>query len=980
LAACRGAGWLAAAVVLSQAAWAQMPAARLASIFPAGAKQGTTLEVTITGADLELASKLHFTHAGITAVPKTRDPNTFEKGPQPVPNQFVVTVAPEVPQGVYEVRAASKFGLSNPRLFAVGTRPELIEKEGNNAFEQATEITVESVVNGQANGGTDVDYFKFQAAAGQRIIIDCQARRLDSRMDATLALYDQRGQQLDSDRDTNGRDPLIDFTAPADGIYYLRVYDFVYGGGGDYVYRIALSTGPYIDFILPPAGQPGTRQQFTLYGRNLPGGAPAEVAIAGKQLQKLAVEIDVPGGPAAEQLTAKSLIVEPEGAGLDGFEYQFVSPQGVSNPVLIGYAAGPIVLEQEPNNDPAAPQAVTLPCEFVGRFEKPRDIDSVSFEAKANQTYWLEIIAQRFGVPTDPYFIVQRVVKDDKGNVSVSDIREADDTQPNVGGIQFNTSSGDPGLAVTFPADGTYRILLRDLYNRGEPRYVYRLTIRPARPDFRLAAGPSFPNNQNITNTWSTLLRKGGAEMLQVYLFRREGFDGEVTVSAEGLPQGVSSAPVTIGPGMNSAPLVLVAAEDAPEWAGSIRIVGKAKIGDAEVTREARGASVVFPAPQQNLTAYARMTNDIALAISKNEVDFFVATIGEGKPLEMSRAGKLEIPVKMVRRNNFKGNVQFNVIGQPQNLQVQNFALNGDQVDGKLVINIPTNVPLGTFTFYMQGVTQVPYARNADLAAAAEEAKKEIEKIAADMAAAAKKAADDAKAAGDAKVAADKAAAEAAAAAQKAAEALKQAKAKADAEQGNQAAQDAKAAAEKAAAEADKAAADAAAKAKEAAEAKAAADKAAAEADARSKAAEQEKQARTKTATDLANAAKPNNINVFAPSTTITLKITAAPISVAPLAAATLKQGGKIEVPVDITRLYGHNEQVTLELQTPGVQGLKVTNAPIPAGQAQAKITLEAAANASVGTFRLPLRLTVPFNGQNIQVTQELPLTIEKGA
>jgi hypothetical protein len=84
-----GCGAVLALVIFSGAmdqAVAQLPVARLNTVFPAGGKQGATFEVTITGTDLEQASKLLFTHAGITATPKTRDPNPFEQGPQVVPS------------------------------------------------------------------------------------------------------------------------------------------------------------------------------------------------------------------------------------------------------------------------------------------------------------------------------------------------------------------------------------------------------------------------------------------------------------------------------------------------------------------------------------------------------------------------------------------------------------------------------------------------------------------------------------------------------------------------------------------------------------------------------------------------------------------------------------------------------------------------------------------------------------------------------
>ena len=52
---------------MPDAAAQQLPRARLTSIFPAGGQQGTTLDVTVAGGDLDGANALTFSHSGITA-------------------------------------------------------------------------------------------------------------------------------------------------------------------------------------------------------------------------------------------------------------------------------------------------------------------------------------------------------------------------------------------------------------------------------------------------------------------------------------------------------------------------------------------------------------------------------------------------------------------------------------------------------------------------------------------------------------------------------------------------------------------------------------------------------------------------------------------------------------------------------------------------------------------------------------------------
>ena len=1002
--------WLFLLAAAPNALLAQLPAARLSAVCPSGGKSGTTFDVTIAGSDLDEVTKLHFSHPGITATQKTTPPGPADKGPQPVANQFSVAIAADVPPAMYEARAIGRYGISSPRAFTVGELPELIEQGANNSPAQALEVPLGATVNGQANAQA-YDYYKFSAQKDQRIVIDCWAQRIDSRMDATLAVYDAGGKELATSRDVNRRDPLVDVQIPADGVYTIRVHDFIYAGGPEYFYRLNIGTAPYIDFIFPPAGQPGTTGKFTLFGRNLPGGtAVAGLAIEGRPLEQLPVDITVPGGAAAQQLNINGM-VDPEGTSIDGFEYRLKSAQGTSNPVLIGIAAAAVVAEQEPNNDPAKAQKVALPCEFVGQFNPRGDRDWFTFEAKKGDVYTLEVISQRQGVATDPQMIVQRVQVNDKGVETVTDLQEADDLATSIGGNAFNTRTDDPSYRFVAPDNGTYRILIADLYQRGNPRYTYRVSIHPELPDFRLVAVPLFVNPQqnNQAQAGVPLLRKGGHASVNVLCFRRDGFAEEVTVSATGLPAGVTCPDVVLGPGQNAAALVFSAADDAAEWAGPIQIVGKSKIAGAEVVREARPGNVVWPsAPQvQNASPDARLARDLALAVSGHEAAPYTVKVAEAKVWEMSRAGKLEIPIKVTRRGDFKGALAMTAAGLPPNAKVNNFNIDGNTTEMKVQLELPNNTPVGTFTFYLNAQSQVSYKRNPQAQAAAEAAKKEVDALLAKANEEAKKAtqakaeadklateaAAQIKKTADARAAADKLAVDSMAAAKAALEKAQQAKAAAEKEAANPALQEAKAAAEKAAAEAEgkakaaaeaqaaavKAMAEADAKAKATTEAKAAADKAAAEAAEKVKAITAAQAAAAKRMQDAANLSKANNVNAIEPSSTIVVKVTPAPITLAaPAEAAKIKQGEKLEVPLTITRLYGYKDPVEVEAVVPqGVANIKIAKVTIPADQTAGKLTFEAAANATAGNHTFTLRATAKFNGQNLPVDQPLPVMVE---
>ena len=832
----------------SQMLWAQLPATRLGSIFPPGASPGKTIEVTIAGADLDDVNTLQFSHPGITAKQKTAEPGPFEKGPQGVTNQFVVTLAANVPLGYHEVRAVGKYGVSNPRTFVVGNVAAAVETEPNNNAKQATEVTYPTIVHGVANATADVDCYKLKVNAGQRVIVDCRAVRIDSRMDAIVTVYDAAGRELGDSRASRRRDPLVDFTVPATGEYYIKVRDSQFRGGADFFYRLSVGLLPHIDFIFPPAGAASSNGQYTVYGRNLPGGQPAGLSVDGRPLQKITASIPLPTVEAAQTVKVNTLL-EPEEAGIDGIEYLVKGPQGTSNPHLLGIATAPVVVEKEPNNTAQLSQKVTPPCEIAGQFYPRGDEDWITFDAKKGDVYTIEVISQRLGLVTDPSIVIQQVTtkppakEGEEPQITVSQLARVDDLTARVGGADFDARHDDPVYRFTAPADATYRVLLSDALSllHSDPRNVYRLAIRPEKPDFRLVAVP-------VGSQSSLLLRKGGRGLVQVVAFRRDNFQGEIQLTVTGLPAGVTCPPVTIGPARNSATLVLIAADNAAAGIGKLQISGKSTVGTTAVTRLARFGSATWPLParqgnQPQLSGAARLAQSIALSVSADESEPVTFAAGENKIYETSRAGIVKVPCTLTRRT-FKGKVDIVAAGIPANIDAKQISIAPNATTGSFQLILKPNTPAGTYTFYLSGLIQpLPYSRNPEAAKAAAERKKEVDKIAADATAAAKLAT-------TAKAAADKAATDTATAvntATTAKTAADTAKVSADTA--------AKAAATKATAAA-KVVTDTAAVVKAATAAKTTADTAKTAADAAAKVAATKATAAAKDATDTANVVK----------------------------------------------------------------------------------------------------------------------------
>ncbi|TWU09073.1 hypothetical protein CA54_43130 [Symmachiella macrocystis] len=618
-------------VMLANMSHAQLPQNRMYAIFPPGGQAGAKVDLTITNsADGDEVSGLYFSHPGISAEQKTQVVNGREV---PVANQFQIRIDEKVPPGVYDVRSSGLFGMSNPRTFVVGTHGEVQEAEANNTPETATAIQQGAVVNARSNAAGDIDFFKFPATKGQRLIIECRAKRIDSRMDATLELYDPNGRRVAFSRNEMRGDPLIDYTIPADGEYLLRVYDFLYQGNNDYIYRLLVHAGPHIEFVLPPAGVPNTTGEFTLYGQNLPGGQPSGMVVSGSELEKLAVKIPVPADPTELQ---PGTYLQPYEASVDGFSYRLDTPQGPTNSVLIQFARSAAQLEAEPNNEAAQATKITVPGEAAGQFQARNDVDYYQFEAKAKAVYWIEVFGQRIGSTVDPMLIIDQVTLDKDGKETVKRLTAQDDVGTNLGSQGFDTRTDDPAFRFVAPADGIYRIQVRDRYfeSRGDPRLVYRIEVRNEDPDFRLVALPRPPvlaaNAAGLPATWDLALRKGDHTELEVLAFRQDGFKGAIDVTVAGLPAGVTCPVATIGPGQNSTRLMFTSTEDASKWMGPIQIVGKVRKNDPAALKAERDARTALdklanslPATQQTAdTATAALTTvqkTLAEQLKKNE-------------------------------------------------------------------------------------------------------------------------------------------------------------------------------------------------------------------------------------------------------------------------------------------------------------------------------------------------------------------------
>ena len=725
---------LCASTVLAQPQ--NLPSPLVQSVFPAGAQAGTTVDVAISGTDLDGPTGLLFSHPGLRGEfvpPPPPDPKKMPSQDQLAraasrgPHNFKVTVAKDVPLGLHDVRIVTQWGVSNPRAFVIGSRPEVLEKEPNNDVPEALRVELGTTINGTISANTDVDYAIFKGTKGQRILLTCEATRLDGRARPLIEVYDPSGRKLVQNRNYEVNDAVTDFVVPADGDYLVRLCEFAYAGGSaDHVYRLTISTDPWIDAVFPPVVEPGKSTEVTLYGRNLPGSSPSEYTVDGRPLEKLKVTV-TPPKDAVRKLTTGARIAPAEGVQ-DGFEYRYQGPRGESNPVTLNLAREKVLIRQGPDGlTPENARPLATPVEVVGMIENRNDRHWYRIEGKKGDVLMIDLQAERIGTRADYFFTVHDAVNQNRDLLG-----EVDDDNDPLHVSLFSTRTTDPpALRWTVPFDGKFHIAVtaREAGTMTGPRTAYRLRVAPPRPDFRavvLSYSRYYPTGSSA--------RQEGTEAYDVFVHRIDGYTGPVTVTADGLPPGVTSQPIVIGPGARWGVLTLRIGKDAKAYTGTFNVKATATVDGKSVTDIARPASLTWGTRNNpNQPLYCRMARALVLAV-RPEKDYFSiaadptkATIKvnnkdekAGTPITLKQGEKLTLPVKARWLSDDKPAVTLtaepfgpaNVMNELLTVQVQGQPTK-DKPEAAIAIDVRSTAKPGRYTLVVRGSANVSFTRDA---------------------------------------------------------------------------------------------------------------------------------------------------------------------------------------------------------------------------------------------------------------------------
>jgi len=406
------------------------------------------------------------------------------------------TVNQNAEPGAYELRLKTPRGLSNAIIFHVGEVPEVREVEPNDRDpEEEQHLAMPVVVNGQVMPG-DIDRFRIHADQGQRLVCKVAARSLVPYLADAVPGWFQAALTL---YDGEGRELVF-----VDDDHFdpdpLLVYDVP--ADGDYVLEI----------------------RDAIY------------------------------------------------RGREDFTYRLIvaDARSMDVPVLVA-AQGPArqkgdTAEAEPNNTLKTAQSIALPTVLHGHIDKPGDADLYAFEGQAGQSVVIEVRARRDGSPLDS--VLQ--LKGPGGKL----LAVSDDYVDRREGLV--THHADSYINEKLPADGRYVVHVADIQGKGSGEHTYRLRVTPSRPGFDLRVTPA-----------ALSATPGGTVPVTVHVFRRDGFDGPIELALAQNLLGCKLSGAVIPSGVEKVHVTITVPWKTEEGGVELSLEGRARVNGRSVTKVA---------------------------------------------------------------------------------------------------------------------------------------------------------------------------------------------------------------------------------------------------------------------------------------------------------------------------------------------------------------------------------------------------------
>ena len=449
----------------------------------------------------------------------------------------------------------------------VSPLPASREVEPNDEPTQCPTLPTPSAAWGQLQQDGDVDWMRFEAAAGSKWYVRAWGRRLGSPIDITLNAYqdDDKRQRITGNDDSVGPDSAMTVTVPQEGKFLVRVSDHQDRGGETFVWWIeATPVEPHMQVSVPPAR---TKSQDRIIVQVPQGNRMALVVNASRTDVGSDVQPRMTNLPAGVQATPTPL---PGNSPSSLLIFEAAKDASLAATMA---AVELVAVDAKPDDGKPAEQV-----KIVGDLQQPTEL----VHGNPNRTCWRQSFSDRLpvsvvaAVPVEVELVEPPVPLVQSGRL---DLRVKIKREEGFdGAIRLTFPFRPPGVGaasgVNVPADATevvYPINANDKAAIGPWGVVVTATVTPkgelakTRPSFEIASRP-------VTLTV-------GEPMLQLAVDRAAGelgsevlMVGKLAAAAEtsakamllGLPAKCSVKEVAVSPGDTEVTFPITVPEDAP--------------------------------------------------------------------------------------------------------------------------------------------------------------------------------------------------------------------------------------------------------------------------------------------------------------------------------------------------------------------------------------------------------------------------------
>ena len=685
----------------------------ITGVSPRGVERGRMIEMELRGRDLPPFVSVKCEDARVRVFT-----GTIEKGAVPL----VISTPPNLPRGGYALVASGVDGKEIGRATLRIDDIPVFDFSGDAATHPLKALPA-NVWGTLATAGVAGRY-EFDARAGQTIIFDCRAKGIGSKADAVLNLVDAAGRVIATSNnfDSSG-DPFIAHKFTADGRHAIVVNDLQMGGGPEHFYTLTVGELPFVTAAFPLSVAANAETAVELIGFNLPadpaartvkvragagGTAPlkldtekyrsraaAALAVSGqpnfvtsadnhapKSAQPLSVPFSVNGKFATagaadfyrfDARKGAAYVVETEAARRgspvdtkiavlwpDGRPVERLVMQAVRDSALTFRPIDSSIPDARVENwrEMELNELMWMGGEVVKIFQMPQGPDSgFQFYANAGKRIAYFNTTGTAHAVDEPCYIVEphapgsRLVANGLP-VFALHYENDDDGDREIG--------SDSRVLFTAPADGSFLARVQDSRGFFGERFVYRLVVREARPDFAVRL-TEFAGTVNV----------GSGASFALVADRKDGFDGDISCEISGVPEGWhATTPLVIQAGHLQARGSLTALPGAVPWTPA-QIVAHAQVGGKDFTRTVGDFGKVKLEKEAPIVIALQAAGEGQAAPAFQLAD-------PAKPLELTIAPGEIIPVwVVVKRNSAKGAVRFDVENLPHGVVVDNLGLSG---------------------------------------------------------------------------------------------------------------------------------------------------------------------------------------------------------------------------------------------------------------------------------------------------------------